>query len=63
MKTKVSFKIVIPTKEEDKKIKKIMAEISKEEKEKKAWDYKKVKHSDGRSVKHLIPPKKKRKTA
>ncbi|MCZ8156209.1 MAG: hypothetical protein O9264_08835 [Leptospira sp.] len=60
MKTKVSMKVVIPSKSEDKKIKKLLSEISKEEKEKKGWDYKKVKHPDGSTVKHKTPPKRKK---
>lgn len=54
------MKVVIPSKSEDKQIKKLLSEISKEEKEKKPWDYKKVKHPDGSSVKHKTPPKKKK---
>lgn len=60
MKTKVSFNVVIPSKTEDKKIKKLLAEVEKEKKENSSWDYKKVKHPDGSPVKHRSVPKKKK---
>ncbi|TGN07437.1 hypothetical protein [Leptospira bandrabouensis] len=60
MKTKASFNVVIPSKAEDKKIKKLLAEVEKENKEKVVWDYKKAKHPDGSPVKHRSLPKKKK---